>query len=118
MKEFRGEEALDVLAEILEPAALIMADSEIADLYRSGQTLRAVKYAIKNHKQQVIEIMAAMDGKDPKQYVKSIGIFTLPVKAIELLNMPDVQNLFSLQGQMMEDEHSGSATENTEEKEQ
>ena len=118
LADYRGEEALDILADLVEPAAAIMADKEIAAIAKSKQpVIKVVKPAIKNHKAEVIEIMAILDGEDPKEYAEKVNLFTLPAKLLSLLNDPDLKNLFTLQGQKTET-FSGSATENTEANEQ
>ena len=115
LSDIRGEEALDVLAELVDPAVEIMADEEIAEIVRSKQPkIGLVKPILKNHKKSLIQIFAALEREDPEEYVKNMNILTLPSMLIDLLNDPAIVELFSSQGQKMEDESSGSATENTE----
>ena len=115
LSDIRGEEALDVLADIIEPAAEIMADKEIANLVRSDvPKIKIAKPAIKNHKKSVIEILARIDGKEPEDYAKEITLVTLPLRLIELLNDPMLLEVFQSQIQTDSEAHSGSATENTE----
>ena len=114
LSEIKGEKALDVLADIMEPAIRIMSDKRIAVLAKSGEKIKAVKMAIKGHKKDVIELLASLEQKDPKEYMQEINVLTLPVKLLEILNDDALQNLFTSQGQNTDEEHSGSATENTE----
>lgn len=108
-----NEEALDLFADILEPAAEIFSDKAIsAALNNNEKPIKAIKIAIKNHKTALIEILARLDGKDPKDY--HVGVLTLPLKAIELLNKPEVQSLFMSQAQKTDAASSGLATENIE----
>lgn len=119
LSEYKGEQALDMLADLIEPAAAIMADKEISNAVKANlPKIKIVKTAIKNHKPEVIEIMAILDGEDPKEYAEKVNLFTLPAKLLEILNDPDLMSLFTLQGQNKEETNSGSATENTEESEQ
>lgn len=111
ISELKGEQALDVLADIMEPAADIMSDKEVAELYRAGNGVKAVSVAIKNHKKAVIEILAILDGEDPATYEPPI--MALPVKLLEILNDPGVQQVFTPQGQNEDAESSGSVTGNT-----
>lgn len=118
LSEYKGEKALDMLADLIEPAAAIMADKEISNAVKANlPKIKIVKTAIKNHKPEVIEIMAILDGADPKEYAEKVTLFTLPAKLLEILNDPDVMSLFTSQGQKTET-LSGSATESTEESEQ
>lgn len=115
LSEYKGEQALDMLADLIEPAAAIMADEEIASLAKSGMpAIKIVKPIIKNHKSEVIEILAVLDGEDPKKYAEKVNLFTLPKKLLEILNDPDLMSLFTLQGQKTDETISGSATESIE----
>lgn len=102
ISEIHGEECLDVFADLIEPMAEIMADKEIAKEAKANNVAAAVKYAIKNHKRAVIEVLAILDGKTVEEYTKEINVFSLPAKILEILNEPEVMNLFQLQGQKTE----------------
>jgi hypothetical protein len=115
LSEYKGEQALDMLADLIEPATAIMADPEIARLTRAKiPAIKIVKVAIKNHKREVLEIMATLDGADPKDYAEKVNLFTLPAKLLEIINDPDLMSLFTLQGQSKDETNSGSASENIE----
>lgn len=114
LSDYKGEQAIDILVDLMEPATAIMADKEIAQLAQSKVPMvKLAKAVIKNHKKEVIEILAVLDGEDPKEYAKKMTVFSLPVKLLEILNDPLMKDLFSSQGQMTE-ASSTSATENTE----
>lgn len=118
LSEYKGEQALDMLADLIEPAAAIMTDREIVSAVRANlPKIKIVKAAIKNHKPEVIEILAILDGADPKEYAEKVTLFTLPAKLLEIFNDPDLMSLFTSQGQKPET-LSGSATESTEASEQ
>ena len=112
LSDYKGEEALDLIVELLDPITKIMSDKQIADAYQKVSKLEAIKIAIKNHKTEVIEILAILDGEDPKEY--EVNIFTLPVKILEILNDPELIKLFGLQGQTGGAKSSGSVLENIE----
>lgn len=112
LAEFEGEEALDALADLIEPVVEICADKKIAQYYKGGQKIKAVQQAIREHKQAVITILAIMEKENPEEYKPKL--VTLPVKMLELLNDPDLVSLFQQQGQSSS-AFSGSAMENTKE---
>lgn len=117
LSEYKDEAALDLLVELIDPAADIFSDKEIADIMRkNGKPMEAVKLAIKNHKKSVIQILAILEGVPVEQY--HCNIFTLPIALLNVLNDKDLMDFFSLQGQNAVANFSGSATETTEEKEQ
>lgn len=113
MKErnLSNEESLDLFADLLEPVAEILADKDVKEAFESKK-ICGVKLAIKNHKAEVIQILALVDGIPVEEY--KVSVFTLPMKLLELLNKPEVSELFQSQGQMKVAATSGSATGNTE----
>lgn len=121
LSEYRGDDALEVLAELLDPAVEILADADIAAAWRDknpnktrGQKqLKAVSIAIKKHKEAVIAILAALDHETPDEYREKINVVTLPKKLLEVLNDKDLRNFFTSQEQTKV-EPSGSASASTE----
>lgn len=112
LSEYQGEAALDILADLIDPVGEIMTDKEIGEVFKKNR-FKAIGLAIKKHKKAVIQIMATMDGVPVEEY--KCNVFTLPVKILELLNDPDIVQLFTYQGQTGGANSSGSASENTEE---
>lgn len=112
LSEYHGEAALDILADLIEPAGEIMSDKEIGEVFKENR-FRAIGLAIKNHKNAVMQILATMDGVPVEEY--KCNVFTLPVKILELLNDPELIQLFTYQGQTGDANSSGSASENIEE---
>ena len=115
---YAGEDALDMLADLLDPASELLTDQELKDSFteRKMPSIATIKRIIKEHKKAIIEIMAILDGENPETY--QVTVFTLPVKVLEILNNPELVDLFTWQGQMMESQPSGSAKENTKDDEQ
>ena len=111
LSEYQGEAALDILADLIEPAGEIMSDKEIGDVFKENR-FKAIGLAIKNHKKAVMQILAIMDGVPVEEY--KCNVFSLPVKILELLNDPDLVQLFTYQGQTGDANSSGSVSVNTE----
>lgn len=116
LSDFENEEALDLLANIIDPAAEIMNDPKVVKIFKERPPLFAVKEILLHHKQAAIEIVAAMHGKKPDEY--KFNILTLTGDVLELLNDPEVAEVFSSQSQTGAETSSGSATESTEDEEQ
>ena len=113
MAERTNEEALDLFADLLEPVAVLLGDKELRDIInRKEPMIRAAAAAIRNHKSEVIQILARLDGVPVEEY--RVNLLALPVKVVRLLNKPEVAELFIGAGQMNVAASSGSATENTE----
>jgi hypothetical protein len=112
----QNEEALDLFADLMEPAAEILADPEISGQIGTGVApVKIIKPAIKNHKGAVIEILARLHGQEPDEY--KVNLFMLPIELTRLLTKPEVQDFLSSLAQSAEDDASGSPTENTEDAE-
>ena len=92
LSEYQGEAALDILADLIEPAGEIMSDKQIGDVFKENR-FKAIGLAIKNHKRAVMQILATMDGVSVDEY--KCNVFTLPVKIIEILNDPALVQLFA-----------------------
>ena len=105
-----NEESLDLFADLLEPVASILADKEVEAALREKK-VRGVKVAIKNHKPEIIEILALLDGVPVEDY--RVNLLALPGKVLELLNRPEVADLFQSLGRMNVAAISGSVTART-----
>lgn len=115
LSEYKNEDALDVLAEIFEPACNIIGDEKFQKLFNSGDKFKIIKYLLSNKKRQkdIIAILAAIDRTPVKKY--EINLVALPAKIIEIFNDEELLNFFVSQGYGTEEESSGSATGNIEE---
>lgn len=112
LSEIRGEEAIELLGDMLEPATEIMADSKVANAVESGKPkLLIAKIILKEHPKAILEILALINREDPTTFNPSI--FILPKMVLDLLNDEEVINLFHSQSQLKEGESSASASENT-----
>lgn len=111
MIERTNEEQLDLFADLLEPVSVILSDAELVDILQTGKVVPAVRMAIKRYKREVIQMLALIDGKDPAEY--KVNLIALPVRLIQLLNRPEVVDLFMSQDQEIAAESSGPAMENT-----
>ena len=117
LSDIKGEQALDVLADIIEPVAKILADENLKKVKEQNvPIIKVVPYLLKNHKRSIIEILAILDGKTYDEYVQEVSIVALPTRIIELLNDPMLVEVFQSQAQT-ESTSFGPAMVNTEAKE-
>lgn len=113
ISEFKGVDAIDLLADIMLPACKIVEDAEIQNYIASGgSNLGLVQKILKSHPEEILDIMALVDQEDRETYEPNV--FTLPKRLIELFSMPEMKMLFFSQAQRTDGESSGSATENIE----
>lgn len=92
LSEIRGEDALDVLADLLEPVSEIFTDNEFINKIRGGEKMKACTLAIRNHKAAVLRILATLNGVAPEAYNPSLA--EIPILLLQLLNDPDVVAVF------------------------
>lgn len=111
ISEFRDEEALELLANISEPAIEIFADKELVSLIRKKESGKAISVAIKNHKREVMALLAALEGVPVEDF--HCNVFTLPGKLLEILSDKELMAFFS--STQENQGFSGNVTENTEE---
>ena len=119
LSEIQNEDALDVLAQLLDPIAELSKDKEITAPNKNEKgedvpktKLEMVQIAIRKHKRAVLRILATLDGVPLEEY--NINLIQIPLKVYELLNDEDMMAFFYLFCLNLSDAFSGSATENIE----
>lgn len=115
VSDIQNEDAIELLAEIIEPAAEILADKDMRRMLSEKGIKKShiVSCALKNHKTHVIEILAALEGVEPAEYKGNI--LSITKQCLELLNDKEISAFFqSALAEEMGSASSGSATESTE----
>lgn len=115
LSDYKNEAAIDLLLEIMEPAAELMSDRDAVVLLYSkepGDRMKGVNQMIGGHKGAVIAILAALEGVPVDQY--EFGFFTLPTRLLEVLNDKELLGFFMDQQMPNTEKPSSSAMENTE----
>lgn len=112
LSEYKNEEALEVLADIVEPAVDIFSDKKLIEIIKAENKGKAISYALKEHKKSVLEILAALERKPVSEY--ECSVLTLPTKILEILNDKELMSFFSSQLPMEEESYFGNVMETTE----
>lgn len=116
LSEYKNEDALELLADIIDPLAEILGDPEVAEQMKRREAIaKAVAIAIKKHKTAIFNLLARLEGVPADEY--QCGVFTLPAKLIEIFSDKEFADFFALQGQRMGVTSSGPVTEITQETE-
>ena len=110
ISEIKGEDAFDVLADIIDPITVIAQDKITVESYNTETRLEFVKVLMRRHKKELIEILAALDRTPVEEY--EISLVTLPAKILELITDPALTSFFPSPEQ--KETSSGSAMANTE----
>lgn len=113
MAERTNEEAIELFADLLEPVGAVLSDKDLRESVKKKESrLKSAAIAIRNHKTEVIQILALLEGVPVEEY--RVNLLALPLKLVHLLNKPEVAELFIGAELMNVAGSSGSATENTE----
>lgn len=112
MREYTNEEQLDRFADLLDPIIEIANDPEAQEL-ATHSPAAWMKAVIKNHKSAFIQILASFEGVPAEEYEVPDPLALL-VKAMQMINRPEISALFPSRGQKEASESSGSAMGNTE----
>lgn len=99
LSDFKGEEALDVLADIIEPLTTILTSERVQELAKQEAPTLSYVAPILKQKKEIVAILARLDNKPVDEYMKTLNLVTLPKQILELINDPEVQSLFHSQTQ-------------------
>lgn len=124
LSNIKGERTLDVIAEVIEPIANIAEDEEAAKLFRRQKLpkgmdrktflIRRMKKSVprllRNHKEDVIGILSAIEGVSQEEYADGLSLVKLIKDCIDLITDSVFVELFI---SAQTETSSGSAQENT-----
>lgn len=94
LSEVKGEEALDVLADILEPITVIANDEEVRAGFDTN-VAKCVSVALKKYKKEILAIFASINGKSVEETSEEIDLLSLPSYIVDVLTEPAIQRLFT-----------------------
>lgn len=113
LSEYKDDESLDLLAELLEPCVELFSDKTLVEKIRKSEKISAIKYAIKSHKKEVVEVMALLNETPVKDF--HYNLFTLPVMMLDVLNDEELMDFFLSVVKKDSPDTSGKGMETTEE---
>lgn len=113
--EFENEEALDLVVDIIEPVGRLFEDKMFVSAIQSGNRMKAVKIALREHQKDILFVLARMEGKKPEEYKGNI--ITMTKQILDILSDKELSDFFISQGLMEADDASSDPMENIEEKE-
>lgn len=101
LSEIKGAKALETLADLIDPLAKIANDEEFRNAWSAKKpALEIAKIALKRFPEEIMTILALLDGADPDKY--ECSLLSLPAKLFEVINDPEIQTLFFSLGQTEE----------------
>jgi hypothetical protein len=117
LQDIKGLEAMDVLADLLDPVTELVKKPEILKVIDENglNDIETIKALIKGGKMEVLQILAILDGRPIEEFMETFDILTLPVMLYQTFNDDALQAVFTSQGQNEAVKSSGLAMESTEE---
>ena len=109
--DFRGADALDLFADLLDPIANIASDEKFRAMVGKSGRADIARYLLKDKKADVLEILAKMNGTTVEEY--NANAIEMLSQLMEIINDKEFVKFFQSQGLMAADVPFGSATENT-----
>ncbi len=125
LSDITGDRTLEVIAEIIDPICNIAEDDAAMGMFRReklpegmepkkfllARARKSLPILLKQHKGDIISILASIEGVPPKQYQGALNLVKLFKDTTDLLTDEAFVDLFiSAQGE----NSSGSARESTE----
>lgn len=109
LSEFKDEKGIEVVANLLTPLSNIVRNPETASARNKG-VMEFVAAMLRNSPGEVKTMLAILADEDPAQYHCSAA--SVLADALNMLNDPELLQLFGLQSETAAS--SGSASETTE----
>ena len=120
LSDIKGVDALDVIADILDPVTTIAADEEVQKVISERKPyIIMAQVILKRQKEAILEVLAILNQQDPKDFKPSL--IELPIMLVQLIKdvkeNKELADLFLSQEMTTASVSSFPVTQNTEETE-
>lgn len=109
LSQLKGEALIEAIANIIEPASAIASDPLAKELmekrslpegqsaaeFTKARIVKCLPGLLKNHKAEIITVLAAVDGVTPEEYAEGLNLVKLMRDATELLSDEEFMAFFS-----------------------
>lgn len=92
--EARGDEAMEILDRLCGILERIGGDPETQKTFNGASMAAVVQFLIRNHRDEVYELMALDDGVTEEEERGLLSAVTVPLKLVRLMKDPTVHELF------------------------
>lgn len=111
LSDFRGEEAVEVLADLMTPITNIINDPKVKTMVKGGEVrLKIAEYLLKEHSKDILAMYCILN----RTTEDTATPVALTQTVLEVMNDKELLDLFTSQARNTDNEYSGSVTENTE----
>lgn len=128
LSDIKGDRVLDVIADTIDPIANMVQDKDVAAMFEreavpegmdardffAKRMRKGMPVLLKNHKADIIAIMAAIEGVTPEQYAASLDFPKLFTDAMELVTDDAFLDFLSSPGTEKGADAPGAASESFE----
>ena len=103
LSDIKGDGALDVMADLIPPFVSIATDKEVVSAITSlggtgvAEAASLAPLLVKSHRDDVVAILAALNGKTPDEYRAGMTLASLTTDLVGLLTDTDVGDFFGSQ---------------------
>lgn len=113
LSDYKGDEAIELWADLIDPLTGILTDEEVRKVISSGKSkLEIAKVILKKHKSEALEIMLRVD---PEPVDGLNIVMRLIVLLADIGQNEEIKSFFGYaEAVTTENESGGSVTENTE----
>ena len=108
LSDIKGERTFDVVADIIGPIASIARDKEAAELFQPkelpkgmepwdfflSRVEKSLPPLMKSHRDELITIMATINGVPKEDYVKNVNLGSLFADLVELVTDKEFKSFF------------------------
>lgn len=115
ISNLRGEDAIDKMADLIEPITAIASDKDFEKLYKSKPLVFSVQHCLKHHKNEILEILAIINCEDPDYF--NPKFWEIPKMIFDVLDDENVKSLFLSQQMSDLNDISSAVVENSKETE-
>lgn len=95
--DYKNEDAIELIADIMEPLSVVFTDEEIKN---EKNRMKAIAKALRKYKKEVVEILARIDNVPVENF--ECNALTLPARLLEIMNDKDIQDFLTSLGLMEE----------------
>lgn len=102
LSDVKGERAIEVVADLIEPIYRIAQDEAAMDVFRpkecpegedpksfmAARLAKGVPTLLRAHKDDLVAILAAIEGEDADEYAESLDLAKLVASLVELVTDP------------------------------
>lgn len=99
LSDVKGDRTLDVIADLIEPIANIAQDKEVSEMFErkavpegmeareffAARMRKGMPALLKGHKDDVVAILATIEGVSPDEYTKSLNLAKIIKDFMELV---------------------------------